>query len=267
MQRQPAVAGQFYAGNSSSLRSDLAALIPAERGEKKVLGIIAPHAGYVYSGAIAGTVYAAISLPATVLVLGPNHHGAGAAAALYPDGEWVTPLGPVAIDSRLNTLLMQDVPQLRSDSIAHRSEHSLEVQVPFLQYLRPDVRISAVCLGHGDYEAIRQIGEGIATAIREYGDDVLIVASSDMTHYESTESARLKDGMALDRVLAFDPQGLLQVCRDEKISMCGSVPVAVMLSATAELGASHAELVAYGTSGDVTGDDRQVVGYASVMVW
>lgn len=265
MQRQPAVAGQFYAGTVSRLRSDLAALIPVERGKMKVLGIISPHAGYVYSGAIAGTVYAAVSLPATVLVLGPNHHGAGAAAALYPDGEWITPLGPVPIDSRLNSLLIQHVP-LHTDSIAHRFEHSLEVQIPFLQYLRPDVRISAICLGHGDYHVIRKIGEGIAAAIREYGEDVLIVASSDMTHYESTESARRKDGMALDRVLAFDPQGLLQVCLDEQISMCGSVPVAVMLSATAGLGASHAELVAYGTSGDVTGDDRQVVGYASVLV-
>lgn len=267
VQRQPAVAGQFYAGNSIKLRSDLAALIPELQGQQKVAGIIAPHAGYVYSGAIAGQVYAAIEIPATVLILGPNHHGSGAVAALYPDGEWLTPLGPVTINSRLNSLLQQHVPQIRPDTVAHEFEHSLEVQVPFIQYLRPDATISALCLGHGDYEAICQIGEGIAQAILAFGGEVLIVASSDMTHYESAEAARRKDDLALERVLGFDPQGLLQVCRSEHISMCGVVPTAVMLVAAGELGAIQAELVAYGTSGDVTGDNRQVVGYAAVTVW
>jgi AmmeMemoRadiSam system protein B len=267
MQRQPAVAGQFYAGNSTQLRSDLAALIPESLARSRVTGIIAPHAGYVYSGAIAGRVYAAIEIPAAVLILGPNHHGAGAGAALYPDGQWLTPLGPVTINTRLNSLLQQHVPCIRTDTIAHEFEHSLEVQVPFIQYLRPDATISAVCLGHGGYDAVRQIGEGIAAAIRACGEDVLIVASSDMTHYESAESARHKDDLALERVLGFDPQGLLQVCRSEQITMCGVVPAAVMLVAAGELGATQAELVAYGTSGDVTGDNRQVVAYAAVTVW
>jgi AmmeMemoRadiSam system protein B len=267
MQRQPAVAGQFYAGNRSRLHSELAALIPADRGTKKVTGIIAPHAGYIYSGAIAGRVYAAIEIPATVLILGPNHHGAGAGAALYPDGEWLTPLGPVLINSRLNALLQQYVPYISPDTVAHQFEHSLEVQVPFIQYLRPDATISAVCLGHGGFDSVRQIGEGVAAAIRAYGDDVLIVASSDMTHYESAETARRKDDLALERVLGFDPQGLLQVCRSENITMCGVVPAAVMLVAAGELGATQAELVAYGTSGDVTGDNSQVVAYAAVTVW
>ncbi|MBL0226413.1 MAG: AmmeMemoRadiSam system protein B [Geobacteraceae bacterium] len=267
MQRQPAVAGQFYAGSSNKLRSDLTVLIPPDHVTKIVTGIISPHAGYIYSGAIAGQVYASIEIPATVLILGPNHHGAGAAAALYPEGEWLTPLGTVPVNSRLNSLLQQHVPQLRSDTVAHEFEHSLEVQVPFIQYLRPDVTISAICLGHGEFAAVRQIGEGIAAAIREYGADVLIVASSDMTHYETAESARRKDELALGRVLDFDAQGLLQVCRSEHITMCGAVPAAVMLVAAGDLGATRAELVAYGTSGDVTGDNRQVVGYAAVTVW
>jgi len=267
MQRQPAVAGQFYAGSSKKLHSDLAELLPESRGTKKVTGIIAPHAGYVYSGAIAGAVYGSIRIPATVLILGPNHHGGGAAAALYPDGEWLTPLGPVTINSRLNSLLQQHVPQSRPDTVAHEFEHSLEVQVPFIQYLRPDATVSAICLGHGEFAAVRQIGEGIAAAILAYGEDVLIVASSDMTHYESAESARRKDELALAKVLDFDPQGLLQVCRSERITMCGVVPTAAMLVAAGLLGATQAELVAYGTSGDVTGDDRQVVAYAAVAVW
>jgi MEMO1 family protein len=266
-QRQPAVAGQFYAGNRSKLLSELAGLIPEPRGAKKVSGIIAPHAGYVYSGAIAGRVYAAIEIPATVLVLGPNHHGTGAGAALYPDGQWLTPLGPITINTRLNALLQQHVPYINLDTVAHETEHSLEVQVPFIQYLRPDATISAICLGHGGFDSVRQIGEGVAAAIRAYGDDVLIVASSDMTHYESAEAARRKDDLALERVLGFDAEGLLQVCRSESISMCGVVPAAVMLVAAGALGATRAELVAYGTSGDVTGDNRQVVGYAAVTVW
>ena len=267
MQRQPAVAGQFYAENSTQLRSDLTAMIPKTHGTRKVTGIIAPHAGYIYSGAIAGKAYASIDIPGTVLILGPNHHGAGVAAALYPDGEWLTPLGPIQINSRFNSLLNQNVLLIQADSVAHEFEHSLEVQVPFIQYLRPDARISALCLSHGDYAAVRQIGEGIAAAIRAYGSDVLIVASSDMTHYESADSARRKDRLALDKVLNFDPQGLLQVCRSEQITMCGVMPAAVMLVAARELGARQAELVAYGTSGDVTGDNRQVVGYAAVAVW
>jgi AmmeMemoRadiSam system protein B len=267
MQRQPAVAGQFYAGTDRQLRHDLAGLIPPGCSRRKVTGIIAPHAGYIYSGSIAGTVYASIEIPATVLIIGPNHHGVGAGAAFFPEGEWLTPLGPATIDSRLNSLLEQHVPYVVPDSLAHQSEHSLEVQVPFIQYLQPTAAISALCLGHGDYAAVRRIGEGVATAIRAYGKDVLIVASSDMTHYESAESARRKDDLALERVLNFDPEGLLQVCRQERITMCGVVPAAVMLVAAAELGATQAELVAYGTSGDVTGDNRQVVGYAAVSVW
>ena len=267
MQRQPAVAGQFYSGSESQLRADLSLLIPENSVKTRVKGIIAPHAGYVYSGAIAGKVYSRIEIPATVLILGPNHHGSGAPAALFPDGDWLTPLGPLAVNARLNTLLLQHVPYLQTDSLAHQREHSLEVQAPFLQYLRPDVSISAICLGHGDFKALQQIGRGIAAALQEYGEDVLIVASSDMTHYESAELARVKDEAALGRVLALDAAGLLDTCRSRNITMCGVVPSAVMIEAALALGASGAELAAYGNSGDVTGDNRQVVGYASVLVY
>lgn len=266
MRRQPAVAGQFYTNKAELLRTELASMIPST-GQKKVLGIIAPHAGYVYSGAVAGKGYASIKIPSAVLILGPNHHGVGAATALYPEGEWLTPLGTVPINERLNLLLRQHVPLAQSDAVAHQLEHSLEVQVPFIQYLRPDVSIAALCLGQGDYTAVKQIGEGIAVAIREYGNDVLMVASSDMTHYESADSARRKDNLALEKVLALDPEGLLHICRSERITMCGVVPSAVMLVAAKALGAQQAELVNYATSGDVTGDNRQVVGYASVTVW
>ncbi|MEI6207977.1 MAG: AmmeMemoRadiSam system protein B [Desulfuromonadales bacterium] len=267
MQRQPAVAGQFYPGGERQLRAELSHLIPENASPIKVKGIIAPHAGYVYSGAIAGKVYSHIVIPATVLIIGPNHHGDGAAAALYPDGEWLTPLGPLAINPHLNDLLLRHVPFVESDACAHRHEHSLEVQAPFLQYLRPDVSISALCLGQGDFSALQRIASGVAAAIREYGEDVLIVASSDMTHYESADAARLKDEAALEHVLALDARGLLDTCRSRRITMCGVMPSVVMLEAALQSGAFKAELIAYGNSGDVTGDNRQVVGYAAVVVY
>lgn len=266
MQRHPAVAGQFYPGTERQLREELAGMLPKCPEKQKVYGIIAPHAGYMYSGAIAGTVYSRIEIPATVLIIGPNHHGTGAAAALYPEGSWLTPLGTVPINARLNDLLQQHVPLVQRDSVAHQQEHSLEVQLPFIHYLRPDVTIAALCLGHGDYPVLQQIGAGIGAAIRDYDTDVLIVASSDMTHYESADAARSKDSVALQRVLAFDGRGLLDICHSQRITMCGVVPAVVMLEAARQLGAATAELVCYGTSGDVTGDNRQVVGYASVMV-
>ena len=267
MQRQSAVAGQFYSGSASELRSDLAKLIPLTEVKKRVFGIIAPHAGFMYSGAIAGKVYAAIEIPSTVLIIGPNHHGQGAATALYPEGEWLTPLGSVPVDAGFNKHLLQHVPFIKSDAIAHRNEHSLEVQLPFIRYLRPDVSISALCVGYGDYVAAKLIGEGIAAALQAYDNNVLIVASSDMTHYESVESALCKDQLALDRVLALDPEGLVDVCMSEHITMCGVGPAAMMLVAAKEFGATQAELLSYGTSGDITGDKRQVVGYAAVTVW
>ncbi|GFE61130.1 AmmeMemoRadiSam system protein B [Geobacter sp. AOG2] len=267
MQRQAAVAGQFYPGTREQLRTALSELVPSVPEKRLALGIVAPHAGYVYSGAIAGTVYGRIVIPPTVLIIGPNHHGAGAAAALYPEGEWLTPLGPITINPRLTALLQQYVPFVELDSSAHRFEHSLEVQIPFIQYLRSDATIAALCLGHGDFDAVQEIGKGIAAAIRSYGGEVLIVASSDMTHYESADSARRKDEQALARILAFDPEGLLKICRSERITMCGVVPAAVMLVASRELGAAQAELTAYGNSGGITGDNSQVVGYAAVSVW
>lgn len=267
MVRQPAVAGQFYTDEPRRLREELGRLIRPDSAPRRVTGIIAPHAGYMYSGAIAGAVYGSIVIPRTVVILGPNHHGFGASASLYPDGKWKTPLGEVSVEQRLSSLVIEHAPLVEFDTVAHRFEHSLEVQVPFLHYLNCDVNIVPICLGFGEYGWCRQLGEGLARAIVAYGDEVLIVASSDMTHYESAESAREKDEAALASVLAMDAEGLLRVCRQRGITMCGVIPSAVMLVAARELGASRAELIRYGTSGDVTGDNRQVVAYAAVAVY
>lgn len=267
MVRQPAVAGQFYTDEPKRLRGDLQRMVPVDAPKKRVKGIVAPHAGYVYSGHVAGAIYGTIEIPRTVVILGPNHHGFGAAAALSPDGEWLTPLGSVPTDERLSLLVRKQIPFVEADSSAHRFEHSLEVQVPFLQHCRPDVRIVPICLGFGDYERCRLLGEGLARAIGEFGEDVLLVASSDMTHYESADAARAKDEQAIAELLALNPEGLLRVCRQKSITMCGVIPAAVMLAAAKSLGATRAELVRYATSGDVTGDYRQVVAYAAVAVY
>jgi len=266
MVRQPAVAGQFYTSDAKELRAELDGFVPSPGGGEKALGIIAPHAGYIYSGAVAGQVYGAVSVPRNVIILGPNHHGIGARAALYPDGQWITPLGAVNINPNLADLLRKHAPLVEDDTVAHLHEHSLEVQVPFLQHVRPDVTIVPLCLGFGDYATCLALGNGIAGAIMEFDEDVLIVASSDMTHYESAASARAKDDEALREILALDPEGLLRVCRSMGITMCGVIPATVMLVAALKLGASRARLVKYATSGDVTGDNRQVVAYAALTV-
>lgn len=266
MIRQPAVAGQFYPGDETKLRDELAAHVTPATLREKVLGVIAPHAGYMYSGSVAGELYGRIEIPSTVVILGPNHSGIGVGSALYPDGEWLTPLGTVAINDRLAQLVIKHAPQVEEDATAHHYEHSLEVQVPFLQFIRPDVTIVPLCLGFGDFARCRSLGLGIARAIREYGEETLIVASSDMSHYESAAAAREKDEQAIGEVLALNPEGLVRLCRSKGITMCGVIPAAVMLVAAMELGATKAALVRYATSGDVTGDNRQVVAYAALTV-
>lgn len=266
MIRQPAVAGQFYTNDPKELRAQLERMVTVETFREKVLGVIAPHAGYMYSGAVAGRLYGAVEVPPTVIILGPNHQGVGARAAIYPAGKWLTPLGDVSINSRLSALIKKHAPLVEEDTSAHHFEHSLEVQVPFLRFVRSDVAIVPLCLGFGDYASCKALGSGIARAIREYGEDVLIVASSDMTHYESAVMAKEKDEHAINEILALNPEGLLRVCREKDITMCGVIPATVMLVAVNELGATQAKLVRYATSGDVTGDNRQVVAYAAFTV-
>ncbi|MDY0300687.1 MAG: AmmeMemoRadiSam system protein B [Trichlorobacter sp.] len=266
MIRKPAVAGQFYPDNRQALLSELQRCVPAGLHKKPAIGVIAPHAGYIYSGAAAGHLLAGVEIPATVLIIGPNHRGKGALAALSASDYWQTPLGNLPVNKKLNNLIQKHVPAVQQDDTAHENEHSLEVQVPFLQYLRPDVAIVPLCLGFGDYEGAKLLGNGLAAAIKEYGEAVLILASSDMSHYESAATAREKDSKALEKIVAYDPEGLVQTCHSNRITMCGVIPTAVMLIAAKELGATGAELVGYTNSGEVSGDMQQVVGYASVVV-
>ena len=265
MLRQPAVAGQFYPADPEQLREQLRSMV-STGDAARVTGIIAPHAGFVYSGKVAGHVYGLVRVPDAVLVICPNHTGLGAPAALSPAGQWLTPLGPVQVNGRLSGLILQHAPQVREDAAAHRLEHSIEVQLPFLQFRNPQVSIAALCLAIPDFGSLEAIGQGIARAVTEYGDEVLIVASSDMNHYESAAIAKVKDELALAQIAAMDPAGLLKVCRDRGITMCGAIPAAVMLVAAKALGAAASRLVEYTSSGAVNGDLDRVVAYASLTV-
>jgi hypothetical protein len=266
MLRAPAVAGQFYPGSKKSLEPLLARLIPEVEPKRAVFGVLSPHAGYVYSGGVAGRTFATVMIPPEVVILGPNHHGVGHQAAVYAHGGWDTPLGTVPIAEALAAAVLVACPLTAADTAAHRFEHSLEVQVPFLQTLAGDLAIVPICIGRLPLEELLALGDGLAVALRTRPVRPLLVASTDMTHYESGETARRKDELALQQVLALDPAGLYRTVSANRISMCGVLPTVIMLQAARALGASRAELVCYANSGDVTGDQREVVGYAGVVV-
>lgn len=231
---------------------------------------MAPHAGYVYSGAIAGETYARVTVPAAAVVLCPNHTGLGDRRSLWDGGSWSFPGFTLDIDAELRRRLLRSG-SLHPDELAHLREHAAEVQMPFLHALRSDVRVVPICLGGLGLSECREIGLDVAGAIREHereqGERVLLVASTDMSHYVPADTARYFDQHAIERVLALDPEGLFEVCEREDISMCGYLPTTVSLFAARELGATRAELVRYGSSGEVSGDFSQVVGYAGVIVY
>jgi AmmeMemoRadiSam system protein B len=266
MIREAAVAGQFYPANPASLRRILESCLQQREERLEAMAVVSPHAGYVYSGAVAGAVYSAVCLPSRLIVLGPNHTGRGAPLSLFPVGSWRTPLGLAAIDSEMNRILLESCPELREDHAAHQREHSLEVQLPFLQFLLPEFTFSAVCVGTGDYSLLDSLGHSIARVVESLREPVLIVVSSDMTHYEAATVAREKDRLAIDRVIAVDPHGLYQTVVENDISMCGFAPAVAALTACQDLGAKAGRLIRYSNSGDVTGDHQSVVGYAGMAV-
>ncbi len=264
--RPPAVAGAFYDARPDRLEKDVRSRLPSEADPRPAFGAIVPHAGYVYSGDVAGAVYARLRIPPTCVILCPNHTGRGAPAALEPSDAWRTPLGDVAVDRRLAGRLLELVASLEEDATAHAREHSLEVQLPFLQVRRPDVMFVPVCLGEPSLALCREVGEGLAALRAEEADPPLVIASSDMNHYESRAVGRAKDDRALARVEGLDPEGLFRTVLTESISMCGFLPATALLFAARAAGASRSRVVARADSGDQTGDVASVVGYAGVIV-
>lgn len=266
MHRTAAVAGQFYAGQKEALREQVSNFLQQKLEPQQAIGIMVPHAGYVYSGAIAGQTFGRVQVPDRVVLLGPNHTGYGAKQSVYPGGSWQTPLGDIPIDSCLAEQIIAGCGEATADELAHRYEHSLEVQVPFIQIKAPQARLVPVCLGHAPLQQLLDFGHCLGRLLAAQPEPTLLVASSDMTHFESADSARQRDMKALERVLALDAEGLYRLVTGEGISMCGVVPTVVMLAAARELGARKGTLVRYGNSGETTGDNAEVVGYAGVVI-
>lgn len=266
MIREPAVAGYFYSGSRKALAAELQALIREREGKIKALGVVCPHAGYIYSGSVAGAVYSAIEVPQSAIIMCPNHTGLGKRAAIMSEGQWGTPLGVVEINGELARTIKKESALLEEDHQAHLREHALEVQLPFLQSVRADFKLVPICISGLSFEMCRELGYALARAVRESGSSALIVASTDMTHYEPHQVASRKDRRAIDKIIALDAEGLFRTVRDEDISMCGYIPTTVMLVAVVDLGATRAELIRYQTSGEVSGDYEQVVGYAGVVI-
>lgn len=266
MKRAPAVAGQFYYGTPERLRKQVEGLIDRHARKERAIGILSPHAGFMYSGKVAGAVYSSIEFPETFVLIGPNHTGLGEAVSVMPEGIWEIPTGSLHIDDALAGEILKNVPSARADSNAHMLEHSLEVQLPFISYFSDTARIVPIAVMSGDAETLKTLGLGISKAAGQTGRKVVIAASSDMSHYVSEETARMKDGLAIDRILALDPEGLYNTVRKEGISMCGCLPSVAMLHAAKALGAKEAFLVKYATSGEFSGDFNRVVGYAGIVI-
>jgi AmmeMemoRadiSam system protein B len=264
--REPAVAGAFYPGTASALERELSRLVTVSEERHQLLACIAPHAGYVYSGGVAGELYGHLDLPRRVVILGPNHTGVGARVAVAPHERWRTPLGEQAVDVELARLLVDRFADASFDENAHWREHSLEVQIPFLLARRPDVEFVPLCLSHLGFDQCLELGQVLASLIEDIGEEIGLVASSDMSHYLEDGQARTLDRMAIDAALQRDPKSLYQTVHREGITMCGVVPATVVIEAANRLGAADAHLVAYATSGDVSGDRSAVVGYAGICV-
>ena len=265
MIRSPAVAGRFYPADAKVLAQEVASYTSVATERSAARACLVPHAGYMYSGHVAGAVYGALEIPSHCLLIGPRHFPYGAPMSILTEGSWAMPFGEAEIDSALARQIAHTCPGLREDSLAHETEHSLEVQIPFLQQLAPDFRFVPILLASDRYGALEELGHGLGRVLAAQKERVLLVISSDMNHYESDEVTRAKDGRAIERILAIDPRGLFDVVRNEDVSMCGYAAAVTALVALKDLGAQEAKLVRHATSGDVTGDRDEVVGYAGIV--
>ena len=260
------VAGQFYPDKAPELEAMIKGMVDETAEKEDVIGMICPHAGYQYSGPVVGACLSRVKFPYTFIIMGPNHTGRGKPFSIITEGKWRTPLGNVSIDSDLARKLAATSKYLRADDEAQRMEHSIEVQLPFLQYFKKDIKLVPIIMTLSNIETHRQIGKEIARAVKDLKRSVVIMASSDMTHYEPQESAKQKDGQAIEAILKLDEAELAKRIEASNITMCGFAPAMTMLAAVKELGGTRAELVKYQTSGDATGDFSSVVGYAGIII-
>lgn len=277
--RQPAVAGSFYAGDSKSLNKQiencfLHKIGPGEiplvntNRENNIIGLVSPHAGYIYSGPVAANGFYKIALggkPDTIIILGPNHQGFGENISIMAEGRWKTPLGELEIDAEMAEDILKNSKIIKNDKKAHKYEHSIEVQLPFIQYIfGKDIKFVPICMTRQDIDTDIEIAKSICSSVVD--KNILIIASSDFTHYEPQEYAKNVDKQAINAILEFNPKKLYDMIYHQNLTMCGPGPITVMLIACETLGAKKAELLKYATSGDISGEYGRVVGYASILI-
>lgn len=272
MIRPPAVAGQFYPADPAEVEAELDRVIHPVTEPRKAIGIIVPHAGWKYSGVTAGKVYSAVKIPDHVILIGPNHHNTGKSTyALFDAGKWQTPIGDVPVDEPLGAMLLDNCDWFAEAARSHSAEHSLEVQMPMLRRANPKVRVVPIMIGgswpeSGGRQILRDIAEAIAMTVREFGPPVLLMASTDLNHYENQEIAHIKDKLVLSAIEKLDADAMMDHVRDVEVSMCGVAATYIVMHAAKKLGAKRGEVIDYRTSGDVTGDFSSVVGYGGVVI-
>lgn len=262
----PAVAGQFYPSQKQELEKMISGFMEKSAEKTRYLGAVSPHAGYIYSGKVAAKVLSRVKCRDSFIILGPNHTGMGKPLSMMAAGTWHMPMGDIEIDKDLAKVILKNSKLIENDASAHTHEHSIEVQLPFLQHEKAAFKFVPIVISLCDISMLKQAGKDLALAIRASKKEVAIIASSDMTHYESQESAKEKDKRAIDAIIKMDEDNLMNEVRKHDISMCGVAPTIVMLSALKELGAVKTELVDYRTSGDTSGDYSSVVGYAGILI-
>jgi hypothetical protein len=266
MIRKPAVAGSFYPGSEKELAAMIATMVDDGAPKEDVIGLVCPHAGIIYSGPVAGATVSRIRITDTVIIMGPNHTGLGKPFSIMTSGTWETPMGNVEIDTDLAEKLGGHSSYLEEDTGAHLREHSIEIQLPFLLHFKKNFKIVPIVLSHATGSVYREIGQEIAEVLGELGREIVILASSDMTHYESQKEAERKDNSAIDAIMNLDDEALLERIASQNITMCGYAPVVALISAAKAMGARKAELIRYQTSGETSGDFTSVVGYAGLII-
>lgn len=264
--RRPAVAGSFYSGSGPRLKEEVGRYIIPAAEKEKAIAVLSPHAGFMYSGHVAGAVYSSIEFPETFVLIGPNHTGLGPDVSIMGSGRWEIPTGSMTVDEDLSRQIISKVPLMSEDFQAHMMEHSLEVQLPFISHFTDSAKIVPVTVMNASIPECEMIGRGIAEAIKKADYRVVIVASSDMSHYVTDDTARRLDSLAINEIINLRPEGLYNLILKERITMCGFIPATIMLYAAMFLGAKEARIVKYATSGETSGDYEHVVGYAGIII-
>ncbi|MFH1782379.1 MAG: AmmeMemoRadiSam system protein B [Candidatus Omnitrophota bacterium] len=267
MVRKPVVSGQFYPQTETGINKMLSKFIDQSSEKQDAKGVILPHAGYIYSGLVAGKTLSKVDIKKTAIILGTNHTGAGNNFSIMTNEAWETPLGDIKIDMEIAGSLLKESTLLKEDASSHLYEHSIEVELPFLQFIRKDIKIVPITIALTSLDKLKLLGKEIARGFKKIGRSALFISSTDFTHYETKETAEEKDRLAIDSILALDEERLYRTVKENNISMCGIAPTCTLITICKELGAQKAGLVKYQTSGDVSGDYSSVVGYAGMILW